>query len=96
MGIENMGIDLDEQSRLNVTLPGQPGYRGAWDANASNNEGQASPEMVRDAAIEGAPVEELEGALGRLEKVENPDADTLAALARVRARLDQLIQRNQH
>lgn len=91
-----MGIDLDEQSRLNVTLPGQPGYRGAWDANASNNEGQASPEMVRDAAIEGAPVEELEGALGRLEKVENPDADTLAALARVRARLDQLIQRNQH
>lgn len=96
MGMESMGLDLEEQSKLNVTLPGQPGYQGAWDASVSNKEGQASPEMLRDAAIESADVRELEDAVTRMEQKENRDAETLAALAKVRARLDELIQRSQH
>ncbi len=93
MGMEDFGLETESR----ITMPGEPGYKGAWD-KPGEKEGTPEPtrEMVREAAIEGAPVEELEEAVDRLEQVENPSAETLAALAQVRARLDQLIQKNQN
>ena len=61
--------------------------------------GNLREQVVRDSAIQGADLEELEGAVDRMEKTlqEKPrDADTLTALARVRARLDGLIQKGQN
>lgn len=54
---------------------------------------------IRETAIEGAEMTELEKAVDRMEETlqVNPgDAETMAALARVRARLDSLIQKGQN
>lgn len=54
---------------------------------------------VRETAIEGAEMSELEDAVDRMEgrlQQKPGDADTLTALARVRARLDDLIQKGQN
>lgn len=56
-------------------------------------------QAVRETAIEGAEISELEEAVDRMEQRlhTNPsDAETLSALARVRARLDDLIQKGQN
>lgn len=101
MGIENMGLDLAEQEKLRVTLPGQPGYRAAWDKATESETPQATKDSIRDSAIDGADFEELNAALDRLEnRHANTEsvasAEELAALARMRGRIDSLIQRNQN
>ena len=100
MGIENMELDLAEQEKLRVTLPGQPGYRAAWD-KATVETPRATKDSIRDSAIDGADFEELNKALDRLEKrhanTESvASAEELAALARMRGRIDSLIQKNQN
>jgi hypothetical protein len=52
--------------------------------------------MVRDAAINRADLDELTDAVTRLENTANPDTVTLEALARLRARIDEVIQRHQN
>ncbi len=96
MGIENMGLDLKEQDNLRVTTAGEAGYRGAWDRDKSVSGHEASREMVRDAAINSADLDELTDAVTRLENTANPDTVTLEALARLRARIDEVIQRHQN
>ncbi len=62
-------------------------------------EDSAFEQVVRDTAIEGAEMSELEDAVDRMEgrlQQKPGDADTLTALARVRARLDGLIQKGQN
>ncbi|MBP7061097.1 MAG: hypothetical protein KBA91_03945 [Candidatus Moranbacteria bacterium] len=96
MGIENAGLDLSEQAKLKVTTAGEAGYRGAWDSSKSSPNHEASPEMVRDAAINSADLDELTDAVTRLENTVNPDAVTLEALAKLRSRIDEVIQRHQN
>ncbi len=99
-GMESMGLDLEEQAKLKVTFPGQAGYRGAWDENVANTgQSEATKDMVRDAAIEGADIEDLTAALDRLDERQKMGAastEQLIALAKIRSRLDEYIQRNQH
>jgi hypothetical protein len=99
-GMESMGLDLDEQAKLKVTFPGQAGYRGAWDESATSvDQPEATKDMVRDAAIEGADLEDLTAALDRLdERHKNgaASATELTALAQIRSRVDEMIKRNQH
>lgn len=95
MGIEDMGLDLKEQIKLNVTTPGEAGYRSAWDKNPSNPDGSApSPEMVRDAAINSATLEDLTQAIERLKDTSDPEE--LEALAKIRGQIDAIIQRHQN
>ncbi len=46
MGIESTGLDLTEQEKLKITLPGQIGHQGAWD------KGKGS---IREPASEVSP-----------------------------------------
>lgn len=92
MGIEDVGMGASMDKK--VTLAGQAGYQGAWDAQPA--ESHASPELVRDAAINSADIKELEEAVERLVGKQNPDTTTLEALARVRARIDELIRKGQN
>ncbi len=91
MGIEDMGLELPANKR--VIMPGEPGYKGAWDASRDL---EPSKDQVRDAAINSADIGQLEEALERLENKENPDATALEALAHVRSRIDELIKKNQN
>ncbi len=94
MGFENLNLDLEEQDKLKVTTPGEAGYQGAWDKKRLNP--PASAEMVRDAAINGADIDQLSEAITRLENNTQPDAETLEALAKLRTRLDEVIRRHQN
>lgn len=91
MGMEDMGLEVPANKR--VIMPGEPGYKSAWDASRDL---EPSKDQLRDAAINSADIGELEEALGHLENKENPDATTLEALTRVRARIDELIKKNQN
>ena len=93
MSIESMGLDLNDQEKLKITSPGEVGYQGAWDGTRNI---AATPDQVRDAAINSADITELNEALDRLASREEQDAATLEALARVKARIDELIQTSAH
>lgn len=62
-------------------------------------EDSAFEQVVRDTAIEGAEMSELEEAVDRMTAMlqDKPgDAKTLEALTRVRAQIDSLIQKGQN
>jgi hypothetical protein len=86
-------MDLSDQAKVKITLPGEAGYKGAWDASRSI---EPSQDQVRDAAINGADIDELNEALDRLNSKETRDATTLEALARIKTRIEELIQRSAH
>lgn len=92
-----MGMDLAEQEKVKVTLPGQPGYRGAWDADRSTVE--ASESQVRDSAIEGATADELTEAIDSMTRKLEADPQNVTlreAAAQAHARLTELLKRNTH
>lgn len=104
MGMENMedmGLDLQEQMKKKITIVGEAGYRPAWGEGSAKDqyEKPLSPDLIRDAAINRADLEELNNALDRMEKTieANPqDEATRDALHRVKARIDDILKSTQH
>lgn len=96
MGIEDAGLEASTDRK--VTFPGEPGYQGAWDTVSPTHrvDNKTDQEIVRDAAITGADLDQLQKAVERLTAIESPDATTLEALARIRTQIDDLLQRKQN
>lgn len=110
MGIENTGMDLSEQEKLKITLPGQAGHQGAWDKREINEPVEKNPvelaavmrnrDIIRQLGEQG--FDEIDAIMDRIAEamLKNPelanDPEFQSRAETARDRLNQLIKQGLH
>lgn len=110
MSIESTGMDLAEQEKLKITLPGQPGHQGAWDKGAVSEPVEQNPlelasvmrnrDIIRQLGEQG--FNEIDAIMDRIAEamLKNPelanDPEFQSRAETARDRLNQLIKQGLH